>query len=62
MLKNQSVISLAKLSDLFEHLTIYAFFEKLSAILGRKRVFTIDKAIVEVIVQYFMFPAALGDY
>lgn len=31
-------------------------------ILGRKRVFTISKAIVKVIVQYLMFPAAYGDY
>lgn len=49
------------LSNFFEQSTVDAFFEKLSSVIGRKRVSTINNAIVEMIVQYLMFPAACSD-
>ena len=59
-LMKQSGTTLANLREFFEQATVDAFFEKCSTIIGGKRVFAVDKAIVEVIVQEFMFPAACG--
>ena len=38
-----------------------AFFEKRSTIIGVKRVFAVDKAIVKVIVQEFMLTTLCGE-
>ena len=47
--------------EFFDQATVDAFFEERSTIMGGKLVFTVDKAIVEVIIQEFMLPAARGD-
>ena len=40
----------------FEKSTVGAFFEKRSTIVGKKRIFTINKNIVEVIVKDMLMP------
>ena len=40
----------------FEQSVVNAFFEKRSTIVGKKRIFTIDKNIVEVIVKEMLMP------
>ena len=60
-LTKQSGTTLSNLRKFFEQATVDAFFEKRSTIIGGKRIFTFNKAIVEVIVQAFMLPAAHGD-
>ena len=51
----------ANLRKFFEQATVDAFFEKRSMIVCVKGVFAVNKSIVEVIVQEFVFPAARGD-
>lgn len=52
-----------KLREFFEQTTVNAFFRKRATLVRRKRVFTIDKAIVGVIMREFMIPNsnARGD-
>lgn len=50
-LTKQPDMAWAKLRAFFEQTTVNAVFEKRSTVVGRKRVFTIDKAIVEVIMN-----------
>ena len=40
----------------FEQSTVDAFFKKRSTIVGKKRIFTINKNIVEVIVKDMLMP------
>ena len=40
----------------FEKSTVDAFFEKRSTVVGKKRIFTINKNIVEVIVKDMLMP------
>ena len=60
-MKKQSGTTWANLREFFEQAMVDAFFEKRSTIIGGKHVFTVNKAIVEMIVQYFILPAARGD-
>lgn len=46
------------LQKFFEQSTIDAFFEKRSTLVGRKRVFTIEKDIVEVVVKECLMPSS----
>ena len=60
-LTKQSGTTSANLHKFFEQAKVNVFFKKRYTIIGGKRVFTVNKAIVEVIVQEFMLPAARGD-
>ena len=51
MLQRKSGILSDKISNFFERLTVDAFFEKRFAIIGTKRMYLIEKVIVEVISQ-----------
>ena len=53
-LTKQSGTTSANLREFFEQATVDAFFEKRSTIIGGKRIITVEKAIVEVIVQELM--------
>ena len=51
VLQRKSGILSAKIRNFFEKLTVDAFFEKRFAIIGTKRMYLIEKVIVEVISQ-----------
>jgi len=46
------------LKRFFEQTTVEAYFEKRTTVVGRKRIFTIDKSIVEVIIAGLLLPDA----
>ena len=60
-LTKQSGTTSDNLREFFEQAMVDAFFKKRSTIISGKIVFTVDKAIVEVIVQEFIFPVARDD-
>ena len=45
----------------FEQSTVNAFFDKRSNIVGKKRIFTIDKKIVAVIVKEMLMPLQTAE-
>ncbi|XXQ38887.1 PiggyBac transposable element-derived protein domain-containing protein [Plasmodiophora brassicae] len=50
------------LRNFFNQTTVEAFFEKRSTVVGRKRIITIDKSIVDVIVRdVLMSPSGRQD-
>ena len=61
VLTKQSGTTSANLRKFFEQATVDAFFDNRSTIIGGKISFTVNKAIVKVIVQDFMLLAACSD-